>query len=255
MTISPEMQTKIQLELDRIEREYDVTILYACESGSRAWGFPSKDSDYDVRIVYHHSIDWYLRLERRRDVIEEPIHDLLDIAGWDLGKTLQLLRKSNPNILEWAGSPVIYRESPEFGLLRELLTKSFDHRSSVLHYLNMGLNNKREWLGRDEVKIKKYLYCLRPLLCAYWVLKHDSQPPMLYHELLHDLYPDTRLEREIEELIVRKQDMNELDLVPRNAWLNEWIDGAIEDVGSTVPAKQTMPAWDAYDRVFRSIVG
>ena len=102
------MKNEISKELNRIEEDYDVKILFACESGSRAWGFPSKDSDYDVRFVYCHQKDWYLNLEKQRDVIEKPIHDLLDISGWDLDKTLRLLRKSNPNILEWATSPIIY---------------------------------------------------------------------------------------------------------------------------------------------------
>ena len=91
--ISPEMQQRIHDEINRIEGEHDVKILFACESGSRAWGFPSPDSDYDVRMVYVHKADWYLNLQHQRDVIEEPITDVLDISGWDANKTLRLLRK------------------------------------------------------------------------------------------------------------------------------------------------------------------
>ena len=170
---------RIQNEIKRIEDEYGVTVLFACESGSRAWGFPSPDSDFDVRMVYCHPADWYLNLEKQRDVIKQPITDQLDIAGWDIDKTLRLLRKSNPNILEWVGSPIIYQERSEFRDIRDLLASSFNHRASVLHYLNMALNNKRQWLDRPEIKIKKYLYTIRPLLCAEWVLKHNCQQPML----------------------------------------------------------------------------
>ena len=101
-------------ELRRIEQAYDVRVLYACESGSRAWGFASQDSDYDVRFIYVHSRDWYLSIEDRRDVIEEPISDSLDISGWELRKTLRLLRKSNPPLLEWLKSPVVYAWDEEF---------------------------------------------------------------------------------------------------------------------------------------------
>ena len=83
MNIPSVMQKRIQDELTRIELEYEVRILFACESGSRAWGFPSQDSDFDVRIVYHHQKDWYLNLQKQRDVIEKPIIDELDISGWD----------------------------------------------------------------------------------------------------------------------------------------------------------------------------
>ena len=252
--ISPEMENRIQSELDRIESEFDVRILFACESGSRAWGFPSQDSDYDVRIVYHHKKDWYLNLEKGRDVIEKPIIDELDISGWDLDKTLRLLRKSNPNILEWTGSPIIYREDAAFQALRDLLDNSFNHRASLLHYLNMGLNNQRQWLLRDEIKIKKYLYTLRPLLCAQWVLKHNSQPPMLYDELLRDLHADTQLYDEITALVVQKQDMNELDIVPRNEFLNTWIEQTIAAINQEVSDKSDPPSWDSYNAVFRGII-
>ena len=106
------MQDLILSELNRIEQDYHVQILFACESGSRAWGFPSSDSDYDVRFVYIRPTDWYLAIdvERKRDVIELPIDDSLDISGWDLRKALQLYYKSNPPLLEWLGSPIIYQE-------------------------------------------------------------------------------------------------------------------------------------------------
>ncbi|NRA38794.1 MAG: nucleotidyltransferase domain-containing protein [Planctomycetes bacterium] len=254
MIISEEMNTRIQSELDLIELEFGAQILFACESGSRAWGFPSQDSDYDVRMVYHHSQEWYLHLARQRDVIEKPIIDELDVCGWDLNKTLRLLRKSNPNILEWVGSPVVYREHAHFKLLRELLSESFNHRASILHYLNMGLNNKRQWLQRDEIKIKKYLYAIRPLLCAQWVMKHDCQPPMLYHELLGDLHAGTQLQDEVEALVAQKVDMNELDVVPKNHFLNSWIDSCIDEINEEIPEKSDIPSWDPYDAVFKKIV-
>lgn len=106
------MYAEILARLEQIEKDEDVTIFYACESGSRAWGFPSADSDYDVRFIYVRPRDWYLSIdvEEKRDVIERPINDALDISGWDLRKALKLLRKSNPPLLEWLSSPIVYKE-------------------------------------------------------------------------------------------------------------------------------------------------
>ena len=108
------MKEEILRRLDQIEREDDVRIVYACESGSRAWGFESTDSDWDVRFIYVHPRDWYLSIDvgEKRDVIERPINDELDISGWDLRKALKLLRKSNPPLLEWLSSPIVYKETP-----------------------------------------------------------------------------------------------------------------------------------------------
>jgi len=103
------MRDTILSRLDQIETQHGVKILYACESGSRAWGFPSTDSDYDVRFLYVHPAEWYLSVDEKRDVIERPLTpENFDIGGWDLRKALRLFRKSNPPLLEWLGSPNIY---------------------------------------------------------------------------------------------------------------------------------------------------
>ncbi len=120
------MREKIKLELERIEKENDVKILFAVESGSRAWGFPSKDSDYDVRFVYMHPVEWYLSIHDKRDVIEYPISDDLDISGWDIKKALQLFAKSNPALLEWIRSPIFYSKNSNFPeQLQQMSEKEF----------------------------------------------------------------------------------------------------------------------------------
>lgn len=102
------MEDTIRSRLDAIQASENVCIVYACESGSRAWGFPSADSDYDVRFIYVRPVEWYLSIDDKRDVIECPVEDGLDINGWDLRKALRLSRKSNPPLLEWLGSPIVY---------------------------------------------------------------------------------------------------------------------------------------------------
>ena len=249
------MHERILTEIDAIEAEHKVTVIFACESGSRAWGFPSRDSDYDVRMVYHHPVDWYLSLGRKRDVIEKPIIDALDINGWDIGKTLSLLRKSNPNILEWANSPIIYRETEAFAAVRSLLATGFQPRASLLHYLNMADNTRRQFLARDEINVKKYLYTIRPLMCGLWVSRSNSQPPMLYGELVDAVVDEARVREEIHALVTRKQDLNESDLIPRNDCLHDWIERTNASLRELVPERTDAPAWEPFTAVFRQVIG
>lgn len=138
------MRARVLDELQRIEREHQVTVLYACESGSRAWGFASPDSDYDVRFVYVPRNDWYLRVDEPRDVIERPLSDELDISGWELRKTLRLMRGANPSLLEWLGSPLVYRADAEATRrLRELGEAFYSPRAVRHHYLSMARKNLR----------------------------------------------------------------------------------------------------------------
>lgn len=143
--VSQALRAAIGAALDDLERTEALRILYACEAGSRAWGFESADSDCDVRFVYARPVEWYLSIDDRRDVIERPLQGLLDVRGWDLRKALRLYRKSNPPLLEWLGSPIVYREAgPLAARLRELLPRYYSSRASFRHYLHMAQGNFRE---------------------------------------------------------------------------------------------------------------
>ncbi|HZO87930.1 MAG TPA: nucleotidyltransferase domain-containing protein [Chthonomonadaceae bacterium] len=161
------MIERIQATLEAIEVERGVRILYAVESGSRAWGFASVDSDYDVRFLYMRPLKDYLRIDPPRDVIELPITEALDVNGWDVFKALKLFRSSNPPLLEWLFSPIIYREQGALAAsLRALARAHASPRRMTYHYLSMARNNYKLYIaGRSEVNAKKYLYVLRPLLC------------------------------------------------------------------------------------------
>ena len=183
--VSDEMRMRILDELKVIEEKFDVTILYACESGSRGWGFASTDSDYDVRFIYVHKADWYLTVEPGRDVIERPLDDELDISGWELRKTLGLLKRANPTLLEWLDSPIIYREDKLFmAELRLLANEFFSSIRARYHYLSMAKKNFRGYLQGDTVRLKKYLYVLRPLLAVKWIDERSSVPPMPFSLLM-----------------------------------------------------------------------
>lgn len=178
------MKEQILKELQKIEQEENVKIILAIESGSRAWGFASPDSDYDVRFIYVRNTEDYLKLEGMRDVIEWCLDDTLDINGWDIRKVLQLLHKSNPTVFEWCSSPIVYTQRDEFRILKNILPQYFSIKKSLYHYWHMAETNYREYLKGEEVRIKKYFYVLRPLLVAKWILDKRIAPPMLFEELV-----------------------------------------------------------------------
>ncbi|MFC4685276.1 MULTISPECIES: nucleotidyltransferase domain-containing protein [unclassified Exiguobacterium] len=228
------MHTIIQQKLIEIEAKYDVKILYAVESGSRAWGFPSKDSDYDVRFIYIHLPEWYLAIDpqgigQKRDVIEEPINDLLDISGWEVTKALRLFRKNNPPLLEWLRSEIVYyQQYTLIDNMRALESDVFYPNSMLHHYLNMAKNNYREYLQGREVRIKKYFYVLRPILACQWIEKYNTAPPISFHVLLEDSLKDGELKHSIDRLLERKLAGDEFDLEPRIAVINEFVEREIQ---------------------------
>lgn len=211
-------------ELRRIEQHYDVKVLYACESGSRAWGFASRDSDYDVRFLYVHSRDWYLSIEDRRDVIEEPISEGLDISGWELRKALRLLRKSNPPLLEWIKSPVVYSQDERFmAEFRDLASEYYSPRRCFQHYLHMAFGNARDYLKGDLVWLKKYLYVLRPLLACRWIERELGEVPMLFDHLVAAVVEEAEVRSALADLLQKKRAGEELDRAPKIAVLSGFI--------------------------------
>lgn len=216
--------------LHQIEKDHTVKVLYACESGSRAWGFPSADSDYDVRFIYVQPTDWYLSvdLEQHRDVIELPLEGDLDISGWDLRKALQLFRKSNPPLLEWLGSPVIYFEEYSAAQkLRDLAPTAYSPTSCIYHYFSMAKRNYRSMVRGDSVRTKKYFYVLRPLLCVIWLEKELGVVPTEFQALVKGILPDGELQTAINELIEEKKSGAEMDERPAIPVISQFIQNQI----------------------------
>lgn len=253
---SQQMSNRIATELAAIERAHGVRILYACESGSRAWGFASENSDYDVRFIYAHEPEWYLRLKQQRDVIEWALDEVLDINGWDLSKTLRLMRASNPTVFEWLNSPIIYHEDGVFSKVRELSCMSFAPRPTIYHYLNMARKNRAEHLATERVKLKKYFYVMRSLLAARWVAEKRTAPPVPFAELVREeLEPEMR--PLFAELVRQKTHFCESGVVPRIPELDMWIEGAHQEVETSIPDVPPFdkPGWAPYDRTFFDILG
>ncbi|PEI83642.1 hypothetical protein CN679_26530 [Bacillus pseudomycoides] len=222
------MRDKIQLELRRIEKANNVKVLFAVESGSRAWGFPSKDSDYDVRFVYIHPVDWYLSISEKCDVIEYPISDALDISGWDIRKALQLFAKSNPALLEWIRSPIFYSKNSDFPeRLQKMSENDFDPKATIYHYLHMASKNYREFLQGESVKLKKYFYVLRPILACKWLEEKGTLPPVEFEKLITELVLKQNILAEINDLLIKKKDGVELDIGLNITLLNEFLEEQI----------------------------
>jgi predicted nucleotidyltransferase len=221
-----EVTERVRDALARVETEQNVRVLYACESGSRAWGFASQDSDYDVRFLYVHPRDWYLSVEDRRDVVERPLTDELDLSGWELRKALRLLRKSNPPLLEWLKSPVVYRHEPQFTReFSELAAGFYSPRRCFAHYLQMAFGNWRHYLeGRELVSLKKYLYVFRPLLACRWIERGLGQVPMLFHELVDGVLEETEVRNALADLVARKQAADELSSAPPVEALSRFVE-------------------------------
>jgi predicted nucleotidyltransferase len=179
------MRDRVSQELRRIELQHDVRVLLAVESGSRAWGFASPDSDYDIRFIYVHSPDWYLSVFEGRDVVEEMLPGDLDVSGWELRKTLRLFSKCNLALNEWLGSPITYSEVSDFRRqLLSLVPHYFNPIAAIHHYRSMADRALAENLFDDRISIKKIFYVLRPLQACRWIERTASQPPTEFQKIL-----------------------------------------------------------------------
>ena len=231
--IEPQIKEEIIKRLKATEKEHDVRILYACESGSRAWGFASPDSDYDVRFIYMHTRDWYLTfdVERQRDVIEYPIVDEIDCGGWDIRKALYLFTRTNGALLEWLNSPVKYIEHGEFAEnLRSFVPKAMNSTALCYHYSHMARRNAREYLFKDQVRLKKYFYVLRPLLAIRYIEKSNTAPPVEFEKLVHAVAPK-EIHSGIEKLLVLKRNSPEVGLGSPIPEINTFIESEVERHG------------------------
>lgn len=250
------MKDIILRELKKIEEQENVKIIMAIESGSRAWGFASPDSDYDVRFIYVRKEEHYLKLEKTRDVIEWKLDDVLDINGWDIKKALQLLHNSNPTVFEWCASPIIYWETEEFAWLKNILPQYFSVKKSLYHYWHTSETHYKTHLLNDEVNIKKYFYALRPLLAAKCILDKRSVPPMLFEELVEEELK-MELVPEVNKLLDLKKTLPEMGKAPRIQIINDYIERELREikVAAEVIEEQAVE-WDGLNKLFlRMLVG
>lgn len=251
------VKREILERLRRIETDYQVRILFACESGSRAWGFASSDSDFDVRFVYVHPRKWYLTVDpdAKRDVIELPVEDDLDISGWEIRKALRLFRKSNPPLLEWLGSPINYIEDDTFTpTLRRLRATYCSPKACAHHYLHMARGNFREYLKGPEVRLKKYLYVLRPLLGIKWIEAGLGIVPTEFG-LLVDRLTEPPLRTAIDGLLKAKKRGFESDKAAAIPEIGDFIESELDRLETSELAVPVARApIEPLDKLFQSVL-
>lgn len=261
--ISGASQGYITEKLKDLERNNNIRILLAIESGSRAWGFASKDSDYDVRFIYTRSIDDYLSVESFRDIIETPLVDddtlqvPLDMNGWDIKKALQLALKSNAVLTEWLTSPIRYiADDIASKMLYDFAVDSADLQRTAYHYDRLG-HNAWEQISNstDQPRLKLYCYALRPALTLNWIRQLSTMPPMDVYSLCQALTVDKDLLTEISKLISLKATAKESDLIPRNEVLDQFIQSAFsEKMSKTPPQLDAQSQRQKANQLFKKII-
>lgn len=249
------MNNKIQEKLAEIEEKENVRILLAVESGSRAWGFASPDSDYDVRFIYVRPVEEYLRLNEPKDVIEWQLDELLDINGWDLKKALIQFRRGNATLFEWSNSPVVYKRTEEWERIYDNARIYFSVKSGVYHYYSTARNTFLTHLQKEQVKYKKYFYALRPLLACKYIEEYHCPPPVFFDELLKLSLP-VELKENIYKLLEIKKITKEKDLNPQMPVIYDFIAKELEiqkELADQIPDDHRKE-WDTLNDIFRNAI-
>ena len=219
-------------KLNSLAEDQSIRLWYACESGSRAWGFPCPDSDFDIRFLYTNLLEWYLRIEEGRDVCEVPMEGLLDMGGWELRKALRLAKKSNPVLWEWFQSPTRYFEKDADFLpeLRSVVDPYYSPIAAANHYLALCKGTMERELTGPTVKIKKYFYMLRPILAAQWIVDCQTIPPMEFEPLLDGVRSNHALVEAIRSLQERKKITDEKVGIDRISFLETYLQTTYADL-------------------------
>ena len=200
--------------------------------------------------------EYYLKLEKTRDVIEWQLDETLDINGWDLQKALRLLHSSNPTLFEWNSSPIVYKTTEEWQTVSGVINEFFTKKAGLYHYLSTAKKNYREYLHGETVRLKKYFYVIRPLLACRWILKHGTPPPMLFDELAADCL-DPELKPAVDKLLQMKRETPELGEGPRIDVINDYIDRSLDEIGAIIAElpNEGSEGWEKLNELFFSILG
>lgn len=242
-------------KLKEIEERENIKVLHAAESGSRAWGIASPDSDYDVRFVYVRPMDFYLKLQDKKDFIDWELNQVLDINGWDITKALQHFYKSNATLYEWGNSPIIYKTTPQWEKIMKLAEEYFSGKSAMYHYYGTARKNYEAYLMEDMVKYKKYFYVLRPILACKWIEKKKCPPPVLFQTLAEEIL-EKEMKPAVDRLVEAKLQMTESEKRGKIQELNDYIQENLEyyqALLSEMPEDRNKD-WEPLNRSFRELL-
>lgn len=243
----------VQLKLQEIEKAEQVKILHAVESGSRAWGFASPDSDYDVRFIYVREEEYYLRLEDTKDFIDWELDEVLDINGWDVRKALQLFHKSNASIFEWANSPIVYQTTEEWKKIYQVGKTYFSKKIGMYHYFGMAKHNYYQYLQQEYVNYKKYFYVLRPILACKWIDEKGCPPPVLFDELKESML-NREIRMVVDEILEEKKKRKESEAGVAVPKLNDYLLEQIQYYSQLIPTlnEERKSGWSELNQIFQS---
>lgn len=238
-------------KIKEIEEKENLKVLHVVESGSRAWGFASPDSDYDVRFIYVRDKNFYLSLRDQKDFIDWELNDVLDINGWDLKKALQHFHKSNATLFEWSNSPVVYYTTDEWKKIYDTAKDYFACKSALYHYYGTANKNYHEYLTEDMVKYKKYFYVLRPILACKWIEEKKCPPPVLFDELRSSILEED-MKPAVEDLLAKKVKMSEADKAPKIEMINRYIEEKLDYYKAMADTMEDdrNSAWEPLEKLF-----
>lgn len=233
----------IHEHLREIEAQYHVKVLFAVESGSRAWGFASKDSDWDVRFVYVHEPSWYFHIEEQKDTIEHMFPDETDLSGWELKKALRLFKRSNPSFFEWLHSPIVYEKDHVFvDGIKQMESQYFDAERAMFHYNHIYKKHNDRYIKDYGLPLKRFLYYLRGILVCKWLADNGTVPPVRFTELVDATVEDKMIKEKIAYLLELKKQSNKHNLEPVDEelfnWAQEWAEFYDQKVESLHPEKK-----------------
>ncbi len=250
-----DQKERIVRELESLSRTMGVKVLYAVESGSRAWGFASPDSDYDVRFIYVREKEDYLRLDMPKDVIEWCLDDLLDINGWDLKKALFQFHRSNAVLFEWSNSPIIYKNTEEWKKIYETAKGYFSVKAASYQYYGVANSTWKQYLQEPEVSYKKYFYALRPLLACRYIQEKKCPPPVAFDQLMTLSLPEY-LRESIEFLLDQKKKMREKETKKPIPVIHDFIAQELIWQKNHISAmkEEERPGWEMLNQAFLSIL-
>lgn len=249
------MEELIGQKLQEIEKKEQIKILHAVESGSRSWGFASPDSDFDVRFIYVHPMEYYLRLQEEKDFISWELNEVLDIVGWDLFRVLRYAHKSNATVFEWSASPVVYDTTEIWEQIRDVIRGYFSEKSCMYHYYGTARKNAMEHLQGEQVSYKKYFYVLRPLLSCKWIEERSCPPPVLFSELQEAVLEED-LRPAVQSLLEQKARMLESDKGERIEALDVYIEQKLrryKELADSLPDDRDGD-WEKLNEVFLKVL-
>lgn len=239
--------------LAALAKQHECRILFAGESGSRAWGLPSPDSDFDVRFIYAHPLKWYLSIDDHRDTIETVFPDDIDISGWELRKSLRVFSTCSIPLNEQLQSPINYGGVESFHeRLRDLIPFYFNKKRALYHYMKTA-DQALQGMDGLSIGLNRFFYAMRPLLACQWIDARNSMPPTEFKSLLEADFLPLTLTNEVIDIAQMKAEKTQREAIKLSKELVFWLTESAKQHHETIvqlPSNSEMPSREPLDTLF-----